>query len=347
MAPTLSQSGGSRPPIDNDEEEDDDYMNMTFEDPTPAKETSIQRTQRLKKESLSRGIIKSKAQLAEEEAAAREKALSTSMLDDPRAKKSKGLAMMAKMGFAGGSLGKKAEDGQGQARTEPIKVDIKGDRGGIGLDSEKKRKFQEAQEERGTKSVKVDPLEYRDRVRKEREEARTEKQFYAAQRLAENLDDEQSIKDNAGTDATASDSTPSHKDKEASTAHVPMASRPLKAIPVLYRNLIRHRAEKERDRRMRYDLEQSLSRLPTYEDEDEDEDSKMALGKGRQEYVTSADLDEEDAELDDFNTLEISERLRRLLDYLRSHHNYCFWCKAAYPTSEMEGCPGLAEEDHD
>jgi hypothetical protein len=94
------------------QDDEDDYMNMVFDDPTPAKESSVQRAQRLKKESRARGVIKSKAQLAEEEAAARDKALSTSLLDDPaRARKSKGLAMMAKMGFAGGGLGKRAEDG--------------------------------------------------------------------------------------------------------------------------------------------------------------------------------------------------------------------------------------------
>ena len=325
-----------------EEEEEDDYMNMTFADPTPVKETSLQRTQRLKKESRERGIIKSKAQLAEEEAAAREKALTTSMLDDPRAKKSKGLAMMAKMGFAGGALGKKAEDGEAQGRTEPIKVDVKEDRGGIGLDSDKKRKLREAAEERGIKAAKLDPDEYRERVRKEREEARLEKQFHAAQRMAERLDDEQGVPEEIEPAGTTNTTTQADKPKAR-----PISSRPLKSISVFYRGLIRHRAEQERDQRMRHDLEQSLSRLPTYEDDEEDDDDKKALGKKKTIYAETEDLDEEDEELDEFNALEVSERLRQLLDYLRSHHRYCFWCKTAYPDSEMEGCPGPTEEDHD
>lgn len=321
------------------DEEEDDYMNMTFGDPTPAKETSLQRAQRLKKESRERGFIKSKAQIAEEEAAAREKALSTSILDDPRAKKSKGLAMMAKMGFSGGSLGKKTDDGESQGRTEPIKVDIKEDKGGIGLDSDKKRKLREAAEERGIKAAKLDPDEYRERVRKEREDARLEKQFHAAQRMAEYLDDEQTTPgESESTDITTRTDKPKAN---------PISSRPLKSISVLYRGLIRHRAEQERDRRMRHDLEQSLSRLPTYEDEDEGDDDKKALGKNQNIYAAIEDLDEEDGELDEFNTLEISERLQQLLDYLRSQHRYCFWCKTAYPDSEMDGCPGPTEEDHD
>ncbi|KAL6908479.1 hypothetical protein GGI43DRAFT_392853 [Trichoderma evansii] len=323
------------------EDDEDDYMNMTFEDPTPAKESSVQRSQRLKKESRARGIIKSKAELAQEETAAREKALATSLLDDPRSKKSKGLAMMAKMGFKGGSLGKKTEDGENSGKSEPIQISMKEDRGGIGLDSEKKRKLQEAFEERDTKSVKVDPNEYRERMRKEREDARLEVQLHAAQRTAERLDDEK-----AGKDTTE----PTSSSEEAETSDSkprPTSSRPLKSFPVVYRGLIRHREEKERDRRMRYDLEQSLSRLPTYESGDEDDDDKKALGKKRTIYAAADDLDEEDEELDKFNALEPGTRLSRLVMYLRETHWYCFWCKMAYPDAEIDGCPGLTEEDHD
>ncbi|CAJ0553875.1 Ff.00g123870.m01.CDS01 [Fusarium sp. VM40] len=321
------------------DEEEDDYMNMSFDDPTPAKETSLQRTQRLKREARARGVIKSKEQIAEEEEIAREKALSTSMLDDAKAKKSKGFAMMAKMGFTGGGLGKKTEEGNAPGRTEPIKVSVKDDRGGIGLDNEKKRKIREAAEERDIKAAKMDPDEYRERVRKEREDARLEKQFFAAQRTVERMDDEKA--EISGTNPQIP------KAKDQADKSVSISSRPLKSVPLLYRGLARHREEAERDRRMRYDLEQSLSRLPTYEDDQEDADDKRALGKGHTVYATAEDLDEEDEELDHFNELEIGERLRRVVEYLREKHQYCFWCKMAYPDVEMEGCPGLAEEDHD
>lgn len=339
MSSTYGNGAGGAASPEN--EEDDDYMNMTFDEPTPVKETSIQRTKRLKEEARARGVIKSKAELAEEEAAAREKALSTSMLEDPKSKKSKGLAMMAKMGFAGGGLGKKQEDGESSGRTEPIKVDVKGDRGGIGMDSEKKRKVREAADERGVKAVKMDPDEYRERVRREREEGKLEKQYFAAQRMAERLDDEKMASSTDDAKIT-DDESQSSKSKQQ-----PMSSRPLQSIPVLYRSLMRHRAEQERDRRMRHDLEQSLSSLPTYEDDDEEEDDKKALGKTQIVYNHIQDLDEEDEELDEFDALEIAERLRRLLEYLREQHWYCFWCKAAFPDAEMDGCPGLAEEDHD
>ncbi|KAL7798051.1 hypothetical protein V8C37DRAFT_243304 [Trichoderma ceciliae] len=326
------------------EDDEDDYMNMTFQDPAPTTESSVQRAQRLKKESRARGIIKPKELLAQEEVAAREKALSTSMLDDPRSQKSKGLAMMAKMGFKGGGLGKKADDGQTSGKAEPIKISMKEDRGGIGLDNEKKRRIQEAAEERNIKSVKVDPNEYRERMRMEREDARLETQLRAAQRTAERLDEERLDEKRTGTDTYEHSPSP-----EEASAPEPqsISSRPLKSFPVLYRGLVRYREEKERDRRMRYDLEQSLSRLPTYENGEEDEDDRKALGKNHVTYATADDLDEEDEELDEFNALELGTRLSRLVMYLRGTHQYCFWCKMAYPDAEMDGCPGLTEEDHD
>jgi len=110
---------------------------------------------------------------------------------------------------------------------------------------------------------------------------------------------------------------------------------------------VRAREEAERDRRMRYDLEQSLSRLPTYEDEDEDEDDKRAMGKSKTIYEVAEDLDEEDPGLDEFNALEPEEKLSRLVEHLRKEHHYCFWCKFTYPDESMDGCPGLTEEDHD
>lgn len=327
------------------EDDEDDYMNMTFDNPAPTTESSVQRAERLKKESRARGVIKSKAELAQEEAAAREKALSTSLLDDPRSKKSKGLAMMAKMGFKGGSLGKKTEDGESSGKSEPIQISMKEDRGGIGLDNEKKRKLREAFEERDAKSVKVDPNEYRERMRAEREDARLEVQLHAAQRTAERLDDEKAGKDTA--DATSSSEEAEGEVEASDSKPRPISSRPLKSFPVVYRGLIRHREEKERDRRMRHDLEQSLSRLPTYESGDEDEDDKKALGKKQTVYETADDLDEVDEELDEFNALDPGTRLSRLVMYLRETHWYCFWCKMAYPDAELDGCPGLTEEDHD
>lgn len=320
------------------EDDEDDYMNMTILEPTAPKvqETYTQRRLRKQREAETRGRTKSKAELALEEAAAREAALSKSLLDPahPASATNKGLAMMAKMGFKPGvALG--AKDNVG-ARTEPIGVSIKEDRGGIGLDAEKKRKFREEVEREG-KRVKAEEGEYRERVRKEREDARLEGMVGAAMRVAERMHDEREEELVAAQ----------KQDGEGEKKKRAISTKPLKSINVLWRGLVRKREEKERDRRMRYDLQQSLSRLPTYEDEDEDKDDRKALGKDAVQHTLVEDLEEEDPELDAFIELEPAERLHKLVLHLREEHNYCFWCKYTYPDKEMDGCPGLTEEDHD
>ncbi|KAK0656131.1 hypothetical protein B0T16DRAFT_424797 [Cercophora newfieldiana] len=327
-----------------DSDSEEDYMKMTFTDAPsstsiPA-ETSLQRRLRLRREAEQRSRPKSKAELAEEETARREAALSKPLLDTTTSSnsasqksKSKGLAMMAKMGFTGGALGRKYEDGKGgdDRVTEPIRVVVKDGREGIGLESERKRKLREAAEAAGeaAKKARVDEEGYRERVRREREEARLERQVNAAQKVAERMDDEEAV----GGEGKG------------------VSSRPLRSVPVVYRALVKGREEAERERRMRHDLEQaSLSRLPVYDGGDEDEDDKRALGKEpahSTKYVTADDLDDEDPELDDFNALPLEERLGKIVQYLRDKHRYCFWCKFAYPDAEMDGCPGLTEEDHD
>ncbi|KAK3900258.1 hypothetical protein C8A05DRAFT_45861 [Staphylotrichum tortipilum] len=347
---------------EEEEEEEEDYMSMTFTSDPPSTsratasstqpETSLQRQRRLRREAEARSRPKSKAELAAEADARREAALSQSLFTTQP--KSKGLAMMAKMGFTGGALGKapppappsqtqpssapNPNDSPNQTvpappplpRTEPIPLDLKTGREGIGLESERKRKLREAAQaaDAHAKRVRADETGYRERVRQEREAARWERQAGAAQKVAERM---------AGERAAA-------EGKEED-----VAGRPLKAIPVVWRGLVRSREEGERDRRMRHDLEVGMARrLPGYEDGEEDEDDKMALGrKGGVVYVAAEDLDEEDEELEAFNELPPEERLRRVVEYLREEYRYCFWCKFAYPDEEMEGCPGLTEEDHD
>ncbi|KAG9240823.1 hypothetical protein BJ878DRAFT_523948 [Calycina marina] len=326
----------ANPPEDEDE---DDYMKMIITEPaTPKeKETYTQIRKRKAREAEERGRIKPKAEREAEERTALEASLSASLLSDPElASKNKGLAMMAKMGFkAGSALGSKDNVG---ARTEPIGISMKEDRGGIGLDSEKKRKFREEVEWEG-KRVKAEEGDYRERVRREREEVRLEGQFAAAMRVAERMDGER--EETWAFEAREDEETTGWGKKRS------ISTKPLKQINVLWRDLVRKREEKERDCRMRYDFQQSFSRLPTYDDPNEDADNKKAMGKTQTQYVPVEDLEEEDPELDRFNALEPAERLERLVKHLREEYSYCFWCKYTYPDKEMDECPGLTEEEHD
>ena len=304
------------------DDDEDDYLNMTFEEKPAKKETSLQRTARLKKEALERGKVKSKAERAEEAKQNLENALATEIDSS-----SKGAKMMAKMGFKGGALGK--TEG---ARTRPIEVQLKEDRGGIGMESDRKRKFREAAEamDQQEKKVKLTAEEYRERNRQEVEQKRFEGQMWSAMRTLEGFEAEEPAKDDQ--DGVSEETTDA---KKSSQSKVPMRS-----VNVLWRPLVKERLEKERARRMRYDLDQSLSRKLDYTEDDEDED--LAFGNEVEE-----DLDEEDEELEEFEALPAEERLAKLLTYLREKYNYCFWCKFRYADAKaMEECPGLTEDEH-
>ncbi|KAL6240525.1 hypothetical protein RBB50_012543 [Rhinocladiella similis] len=319
------------------EDDEDDYMNMTFEDPgaTKKSETLTQRKKRLAREAEIKGRPKSKAELAEEERKKRDAALNSTTLDTSN----KGFKMMAALGYKPGTALGVSRPGESEAKDdrllEPIGLEMKDSRSGIGADAEKKRKFREEIEAQAEveKKQKVEAGDFRERQQKEREEKRMEGQMWGAMKVCERLEEEdEDFKASSG---------------ENGGAVKPRRTKPLKSVNVLWRTLVKERAIKERDRRMRYDLQQSLSRRPDYNDPDEEKEDAMALGRKAETEEVDVDIDEEDEELDEFATLEVSERLARLVAYLRETWKYCFWCKFRYPDKEMEGCPGLTEEDHD
>jgi hypothetical protein len=236
--------------------------------------------------------------------------------------------MMAKFGFKQGDALGKSED----ARKLPIQVDVKGDRSGIGLESEKKRKFREQWEEaeRLVKRSKEEEGDYVELRRQEAREKKAERDLHSAQKIAERL-----------------------CEKEAEDKGVPEPDiKPLKDINVLWRCRAQRRAVIMHDKQQRRELNNSLaSRLPTLvdEDEDEDNDTKVAQGQDLAPFYTflEKDLDEEDPELAEFEALPVTERLQKLLVFLREEFHYCLYCGYQYPDAEMEGCSGVTEEAHD
>ena len=234
---------------------------------------------------------------------------------------------MAKFGFKQGDTLGKSED----ARKVPIAVDIKADKGGIGLESEKKRKFREQWEEaeRLVKRSKEEEGDYLEMRRQEQKEKKAERDLDNAQRTAERLSEHDA--ENKGT--------PEPGDK------------PLKDINVLWRSRARRRVEIQQDKQQRRELNNSLaSRLPTLADEgDADNDTKVTLGQDLKPFYTTleSDLEVEDPELAEFEALPVTERLQKVLLYLREKFHYCLYCGYQYPDGALEGCPGVTEEDHD
>ena len=334
----MAPSETSRPTSSKEDgDEEDDYLTMSFDDPSTTsgkKGSLVEQRKRKQREAEIRGRPKSKAEVAAEEVAKREAALATSTLDTSN----KGYKMMAALGYkAGSTLGTgKATN----ALLEPVGLEMKEGRSGIGADNEKKRKFREEVERKAgeEKRVKVDEGDFRERNRLERELKRQEGQMIGAQKVCERLEEEEQLVGDGVLEGggDGSEKVPQKKNRQ-----------PLRKVNVLWRGLVKHRELKERERRMRYDLHQSLTRTPTYDDPDEDKEDRMALGKKDMLEEVDLDVDGDDEELDTFEALDPAEKLARLVDYLRERWIYCFWCKYQYPDKEMEGCPGKTEEDHD
>ncbi|KAK6429798.1 hypothetical protein LTR95_014050 [Oleoguttula sp. CCFEE 5521] len=301
-------------PVNAEEDEEDDYLSMTFATTPAPKESSLQRTARLKKESLARSQFPSKQEKEAAATLAREKAHATSLLND--APKSKAASMMAKMGFTPGSaLGAKGNEG----RLTPLEVSSREGKSGIGLEGERKRKVREEllREGEKLKRMKETEGEWRERVAREREEKRVEGAWWGGMKVLEGL-----AEGDGGTEG-------------GDVAKLVKARK----VHLLHRPLVKSRIDAESERRARYDMHQSLSR--NVEQTEEDADDKLAFGSEVDDLE-----DEGDAELEGYEALPVAERLDMVVKHLRSEYRYCFWCKHRYDDEEMEGCPGLTEDEH-
>lgn len=335
-----------------EDKQEEDYMNMVIVEPPQnhrVSETYTQKRLRKEREARNRSIVKSKKEQAIEEKRALEQALATPIVMNDDAKimktpkpmpniKNRGLAMMTKMGFKlGSALGRPDNP---EAMLEPVVIQMKEDRGGLGLDTDKKRKWTEFVKNEEKRS-RTEEQEYRERIRETKDQARLEVLVGKAMRIAELMHEEREKKEK--------EPSPDHLSLNHKINQCPSMLSQNRKINVLWRGLVRMREEKERLRCGRHRLSQSLSsRLPTYDNSDEDPIDKWALNNEEiSTSLASEIVEEEDTELDEFNALETSERLKMLLNHLRVEHNYCFWCKFTYPDHNMKGCPGLTERDHD
>lgn len=286
-----------------------------------------------------RGRVPSKAALEAEERAKEQEALAR-----PLPAANRGHQMLVKMGFKPGTaLG---AEGNANARAEPLEVVVREGREGIGMESERERKrraIDEAKKARRWGERRMSGGEYREEMSRGLNEGRLEGLVRRAMWIAEELHDGADAVDGEGEGEAEeqSDAVEAEEEKGEAKEGKKLPARPTRRINVLWRGLIRERETKEKDRRARYDLYQSLSRNPAYNDPEEEEQDRTAFGALEEE------VEEEDPELDAFNALPPAERLGKVLNHLRTEHFYCFWCKCKYPDEEMDECPGPDEEDHD
>ncbi|KAL0983670.1 hypothetical protein UPYG_G00131100 [Umbra pygmaea] len=179
-------------------EEEDDYMSDAFLSQIPDVKPGLPMVKRvkdaLKKEILhkEKNIMNRQKPIKELEQESREAAQQSTISNE-----NKGFALLQKMGYkAGQGLGK-----QGAGRVEPIPLNIKTDRGGIGMEQVKKRKAEEAleyyrQKARAKQQHEKQSLEdFRVRMRTEREELKIEGDLRRSQKACEQLDSQKGVAD--------------------------------------------------------------------------------------------------------------------------------------------------------
>jgi len=195
-------------------------------------------------------------------------------------------------------------------------------RKGIGHDMEKKRKLKELYED-SLKRQKEDSDTYRLNVRSERLEARLKSNLRQAQQACQNLDTK--AREKEPPDINSKQELPN----------------------VFWRGLERDRELEQKEKLFRRRVLYERSRNLLGESDDE-------------EYDNVVQVDDEDEELDEFESLPLENQLEMVLHYMREKYFYCFWypfafgedtdcrCGCAYNDAEdlAENCPGLTEEDH-
>jgi len=173
--------------------EEDDYMSDKYLPQSSDVRPSLLFTHSLKKEFVKdtkhqvanqKSRIKPKKVLEEEN---RNEGLKNALTAE-----NKGFAMLQKMGYkVGMGIGK-----QGTGRTEPIDVNVKGDRGGLGRDTEVKRKLEETTrqlEDRRWKMVKLMEQKqstYRSEMSSKMAEKRLFGDLRKSQKVCEQFDNE-------------------------------------------------------------------------------------------------------------------------------------------------------------
>ncbi|XP_029377405.1 G patch domain-containing protein 11 isoform X2 [Echeneis naucrates] len=177
-------------------DEEEDYMSDAFlsqiQDVKPGVNMVRRVKEAMKKEvqQKEKNIKNRQKTYKEQEKESREAALQSSISNE-----NKGFALLQKMGYkAGQGLGK-----EGKSLVDPIPLNIKTDRGGIGMEEMKKRKAEEelehyrqkvrAKQQNESKSLE----DFRSRVRTERDERKIEGDLRRSQRACEQLDSQKGI----------------------------------------------------------------------------------------------------------------------------------------------------------
>ncbi|XP_015912274.1 G patch domain-containing protein 11 [Parasteatoda tepidariorum] len=184
-------------------DDEDDYMSASFlnvkEDIRPGLAFCKSTKRKLeieKKQTASNEFHKTKSRKQLEE-----ESRNTGM-DSAISSNNKGFAMLQKMGYKPGmKLGPQKDTASDRGLMEPIRINIKKDRGGLGRDEEVKKHIERIKERREKlkvykeKETEILTKEFRQRMRDARTYKRLMKDLHKCQKICEQLDKENDIKE--------------------------------------------------------------------------------------------------------------------------------------------------------
>ncbi|CAO3563723.1 unnamed protein product [Mortierella alpina] len=369
------------------DEEEDDYMSQAFLDSLVNEGTKASQSDKASLTYSERRRQKEREHLANlpkplhvREKEAREKGLEKEIGEE-----NKGMAMLLKMGFKkGGSLGAPKADteagssastigttsslshGSGareisrpDALRAPLAIQMKQGRGGLGMESAKRRREDEALQKQANEAHRLFDEGFRGQKISQFEQEKWKRQLTAARGLCMRMDAQK-----AATSTSLVDEEQNQlEDEDEDTA----SQRPrrigrsnsfwwiLDSVPdeILGTRLMGPGA----------DVAQGPALGGRVFDHSDEEDGSLESNKQKPTKRTKVDPElvaEDDdgataepevykwGERPKFAQLEDSEKLERVVQYLRTEHAYCFWCSAQYDGQEdlEENCPGEREDDH-
>jgi len=315
------------------EDEEEDYMSDAFlakcvqDDVRPGLKTShstkreheaLKKKQEVAIQDAKEKSKRSKTSRQEMEEEQRRQGLDTS-LDQSN----KGFAMLQKMGYKqGDSLGR---DNSG--RVDPIPIEVKADRSGLGREAavqqisaakaEFRRRHAEERARSAERQREVSAQEFRQNLARKNRSRQTESDLYTSQKTCHQLDTvkgfTEPVEDWFWPERTRVTDDADDIDTE---------------------NVERDAAEAEAE------SERTAKDSQEYEgfSADEEEPRFREIPQNKE-----ADLPDQEEEFSS------EEKLQLLTGYLRSQYNYCLWCGISYDNSDelKISCPGDTREDHD
>lgn len=226
-------------------------------------------------------------------------------LEKPIEQDNKGFAMLQKMGYKPGNSIGRNEKGP----TEPIPIEIKTDREGLGRSQARKEVYEMKLKE--IRSNTVSPNEYRSRITEKVILKQIEGDLRKSQRMCERFDSDNNILQPVEKWYWFS-TDPENEDKNSQK--------------------FKQTVKRNYDNGTAIDSERCMDYDQTHMNFNSSE---------------SDENDENDDELPSLN-LSMSEKLWDLTTYLRNKYMYCIWCSVQYDDEDdlQETCPGRTREVH-